>query len=535
MTAVSDVLDLVPSWRRVVEVSASALPEDWRQAAGADHAVGVPVPNPVQAVAGLGLTAEALRAAGLDGTVGQALVYPGSPAGTVVLFGTGTGTADAVTAANTADAASAGTASDGDARVSAAAALRDAAAAFALAAARHSRLVLVLPEDTPVAPEVAAQALVEGVLLARYTYPVLKDEAEGKPGLESLLLLAPASLLPAVERGAERGRIMARTQAVARDLATCPPGLMTAEVMADCAVELGRDSGVQVEVFDRTALRELGCGGLLGVNAGSVDEPRMIKLTYAPPGTGSPARLGLVGKGIMYDSGGISLKPSDAVHATMKNDMSGAGAILAAMTALRALDCPTAVSAWLMCTDNMPSGSATKLGDVLTIRGGTTVEVLNTDAEGRLVMADALVLATEEPGDAIVDIATLTGASLRALGAEIAGLFGNAQPLLDQVLAAARRTDEPAWQLPLARRYRAELDTDVADIKNMGGPNGGAIHAALFLEEFVAGRPWAHIDIAGPAQNDAASSWRPRGCTGFGARLLTELALDFTRPSGASA
>lgn len=229
----------------------------------------------------------------------------------------------------------------------------------------------------------------------------------------------------------------------------------------------------------------------------------------------------------MYDSGGISLKPSDAVHATMKNDMSGAGAILAAMTALPALACPTAVTAYLMCTDNMPSGTATKLGDVLSIRGGTTVEVLNTDAEGRLVMADALVLATEEPTDAIVDIATLTGACLRALGAEIAGVFGNDQPLVTQVLAAARDTGEPAWQLPLARRYRAELDSDVADIKNMGGPNGAAIHAALFLEDFVAGVPWAHIDIAGPAQNDKAASWRPRGCTGFGARLLTELALNF--------
>jgi leucyl aminopeptidase len=183
----------------------------------------------------------------------------------------------------------------------------------------------------------------------------------------------------------------------------------------------------------------------------------------------------------------------------------------------------------------MPSGTATKLGDVLTIRGGATVEVVNTDAEGRLVMADALVLATEEPGDAIVDIATLTGACMRALGTDIAGVFGNNQALVDQVLAAADRTDESVWQLPLARRYRKELDSDVADIKNMGGPNGGAIHAALFLEEFVAGRPWAHLDIAGLAQNDSAASWRPKGCTGYGARLLTELALGFTRTAGASA
>ena len=524
--AMSDVLDLVPSWRRVTRVTAAELPDDWHQGPdrpGAPGVLGVPVTTPVHAPAGLGPSAESLRAAGFDGTVGQALTYPANDDGTVVLFGVGA-------------PHSAGTD-----------ALRDAAAAFASAATRHSRLALVVPPDTAVPPELAAQVLVEGALLARYRYPVLKTGgkdggsgggdggADQEPLPEELVLLAPADRLGEVARGAERGRIMARTQAVARDLATCPPSIMTAEVFADCAVRLADESGFDVEVFDRTALEALGCGGLLGVNAGSADEPRMVKVTYRPSGGDSGAKLALVGKGIMYDSGGISLKPSDAVHATMKNDMSGAGAILAAMTALRALDCRTAVTGWLMCTDNMPSGTATKLGDVLTIRGGATVEVLNTDAEGRLVMADALVLATEEPGDAIVDIATLTGASLRALGAEIAGVFGNAQDLVDQVLAAAADTGEPAWQLPLARRYRKELDSDVADIRNMGGPNGGAIHAALFLEDFVAGRPWAHIDIAGPAQNDSAGSWRPRGCTGYGARLLTELALGFTRPSGVSA
>ena len=185
--------------------------------------------------------------------------------------------------------------------------------------------------------------------------------------------------------------------------------------MASVAERLGGAAGLGVEVFDEPALWELGCGGLLGVNAGSHDEPRMIKLTYRPDG--EPAgHLTLVGKGIMYDSGGISLKPADGTHATMKNDMSGAGAVLAAMTALPAIGCRTAVTGYLMCTDNMPSGTALKMGDVITMRGGTTVEVTNTDAEGRLVMGDALVLATEEPTDAIVDIATLTGAALRALG-----------------------------------------------------------------------------------------------------------------------
>ncbi|WP_042391995.1 leucyl aminopeptidase [Streptacidiphilus carbonis] len=506
MADIGDVMDLVPSWKRQVGVSAAVLPGERVDAVAVGEVLGVPVAAPVADQDWLGLSSAGLRAAGMDGSVGRTLACPVPGGGLAVLYGVGA-------------------VEDADAR-----ALRDAGAALAAAAKDYSRIALVVPEGTTGADaaETAAQALVEGVVLARYGYPVLKRPT-ADPELESLVLLAAEARLPAVAQGAERGRVLARTQSLARDLATCPPSIMTAEVLARIAPRLAADCGFTAEVFDRAQLRQLGCGGLLGVNAGSTDEPRMIKVSYAPSDR-QAASLALVGKGIMYDSGGISLKPSDAVHATMKNDMSGAGAILAAMTALAALACPTAVTGWLMCTDNMPSGSATKLGDVLTIRGGSTVEVLNTDAEGRLVMADALVLATEEPCDAIVDIATLTGASMRALGAEIAGLFGNDQPLVDQVLAAARHTDEPCWQLPLARRYRAELDSDVADIKNMGGPNGGAIHAALFLEEFVGERPWAHIDIAGPAQNDSPKSWRPRGCTGFGARLLTRLALDFSKP-----
>ena len=255
----------------------------------------------------------------------------------------------------------------------------------------------------------------------------------------------------------------------------------------------------------------------------------MIKLTYTPSGGAAP-RLTFVGKGIMYDSGGLALKPGDEVHAQMKNDMTGAATVLAAMSALAELGCTTAVTGYLMCTDNMPSGTAMALGDVITMRGGTTVEVVNTDAEGRLVMADALVLATEEGADAIVDIATLTGACMRALGTGVAGVLGNHDGLVDQVKAAAAATDEPVWQLPLERRYRKELDSTVADLKNLGGANAGAITAALFLEEFVAKTPWAHIDIAGTAQAPADLLWQTAGCTGFGARLLLELALNFTAP-----
>jgi leucyl aminopeptidase len=218
----------------------------------------------------------------------------------------------------------------------------------------------------------------------------------------------------------------------------------------------------------------------------------------------------------------------------MKNDMSGAGAILGAMVNLARLGCTNKVVGYLCCTDNRPSGSAIAMGDVLMIRGGTTVEVANTDAEGRLVMADGLVLATEEPTDAIVDIATLTGAAMRALGTEIAVVMGNDQALIAQVEQASTKTDEPIWELPLAHRYRKQLDSTVADIKNLGGPNAGSITAGLFLEEFVADKPWAHIDIAGVADNESDASWRPPGCTGFGARLLAELATGFEPTRNAS-
>jgi leucyl aminopeptidase len=298
--------------------------------------------------------------------------------------------------------------------------------------------------------------------------------------------------------------------------------------MGEVATEVAPLADLEVELFDRQQLEDMGCGGILGVNRGSVDEPRLIKLSYRPD---SPTgHLGLVGKGIMYDSGGISLKPSDESHAQMKNDMTGAAAILGAMTALRDLGCTTAVTAYLCCTDNMPSGSAMKLGDVLHMRNGTTVEVLNTDAEGRLVMADGLCLAVEDGVDAVVDVATLTGACLRTFGVDIAGVMGSHAGVVDQVRRAGEVADEPVWELPLHRDYRSQLESQVADMTNMGGPNAGSITAALFLEEFTDGIPWAHVDIASTAQQPTERTWRNKGASGFGARLLIELATRFEKP-----
>jgi leucyl aminopeptidase len=491
--------DPTPSRERLPDVS--VVERGGRRTAVTGVPVGVSGDVPPE----LGLGREALAAAGFEGKPGQTLMIPAADGPPVIAVGVGE--LDELDTAG----------------------LRDAAAAFATAAKAQGALATALADVPAVPAAEAAQAVVEGVLLARYAYSPLKSESPG-PEVSSLTLTASGDRVPGAREGVRRGLSYAAAGLLARDLANSPPSMLNAERMAEVATELGGKAGLRVEVFDRKALQKLGCGGLLGVNAGSADEPRMIKLSYRPPTKGAP-HLTLVGKGIMYDSGGISLKPADAVHATMKNDMSGAGAILAAMAVMPELDCPTAVTGYLMCTDNMPSGTATKLGDVLRIRGGTTVEVVNADAEGRLVMADALVLATEEPTDAIVDIATLTGACLRALGAQVAGVFGNDESLVDQMLDAAENTDEPAWHLPLEHRYRSEMDSEVADIKNLGGANGAAIHAALFLEEFVDGKPWAHLDIAGPAQCDTPSGWRTKGCTGFGARLLLDMAMHFTAPA----
>jgi leucyl aminopeptidase len=327
--------------------------------------------------------------------------------------------------------------------------------------------------------------------------------------------------------GAHRGEVTARAVNTSRDLDNAPATHLTARRFAEVAERLGPESGLEVEIFDEDALVELGCGGLLGVNAGSAEPARMIKLTYRPSGKPT-GHIAFVGKGIMYDSGGISLKPSDAMHAAMKLDMSGSAAVFGAMTTLRDLGCRSTVTGYLMCTDNMPSGTATRLGDVLTIHGGKTVEVVNADAEGRLVMADAVVLAAEDGVDAIVTIATLTGAALRTFGTALAAALGNDQALVEQVKAAAEATDEPVWQLPLVRKYRKKLDSSIADIKNMGNENAGTITAGLFLDDFTAGTPWAHLDICGPMMSDTDDSWRPIGATAFGTRLLAELALGFS-------
>ena len=463
-------------------------------------AVGVAVPSSGTVPEVLGLDRDALGTLRFSGAVGQTLLIPRPDSGALVAVGVGD--PDALTAAK----------------------LRDASAALNRTAASAARVSFdALRVSHAVPADAAVSAIVEGALLARYRYDALKS-APKTVQLDRLELVGEASA--AADAAIERGTVLARAAMLTRDLAAAPPSHLTATRFGEYALEVAPEYGVEATVFDKQQLIELGCGGLLGVNAGSVEEPRMIQLRYRSQG--ARAHLALVGKGITYDSGGLSLKPGDAMHASMKMDMAGAAAVLATMFSLRALGCTNDVTAYLMCTDNLPSGSAMALGDVLRMHGGTTVEVRNTDAEGRLVMADAIALAVEEGVDAVVDIATLTGAALRALGTLTAPVFGNDQAMVDQVLAASALTDETMWQLPLDRRYRDLLNSEVADLSNVGGANAGATTAALFLAEFAGDTPWAHLDIAGTMMSDRDDSWRSKGPTGFGARLLTEFALAFT-------
>jgi leucyl aminopeptidase len=490
----------VTAARRVAVNVATTVPSR-ATAFGVAVAEGGPTPKQVR------LDRSRLAASGFTGKVGQTLVIPQTDGPVVIAVGIGS--------EKNLDAAR----------------LRDAAAAFARAASRHSKLATNLTNVNGVDAGEAAAAVVEGVFLARYRYHAFKRDAS-ESALEELTLISESRRVQAVKEGIDHGRIMAAAAQLSRDLANAPSTQMTARHMAKVATTLGPACRLKVEVFDDKALQRMGCGGLLGVNAGSAEPARLIRLRYQPKG--ATGHLALVGKGITYDSGGISLKPTHAMMA-MKMDMAGAGAVLSAMTALSAMGCRTAVTGYLMCTDNMPSGTALRLGDVLTIRNGMTVEIRNTDAEGRLVLADGLVLATEDNPDAIVDIATLTGACMRALGTRVAGVIGNHQGFVEQVEAAAMNTDEPVWQLPLDKRYRSQIDSEIADLNNIGGENPGAITAALFLAEFVDGIPWAHIDIAGPMHSDADESWRPKGATGFGARLLVDLAMNFRRPGKTTA
>ncbi len=362
----------------------------------------------------------------------------------------------------------------------------------------------------------AAGAAAGGFVLGQYVFD--RHVSTPKPGGTRTLLFVDAD--GAVIDEAQRAVVVADAVMLARDLVNESPVHKSPATLAGVATQIGERTGVRVRVYEEAEIVEAGFGGLLGVNAGASNPPRMVELWYEPEDP--KAFVAFVGKGIVFDSGGLSLKPADAME-TMKTDMSGAAAVFGAVQAIATLGLPVKVLGITPLTENMPGGSAVRPGDVLKARNGKTIEVLNTDAEGRLVLADGLSLAVEADPDLVVDVATLTGACMIALGTKIAGLMGTDDGVAI-VADAADAAGERVWRLPIPADYRANIDSDVADMKNTGTRYGGAIHAALLLQEFVDDRPWAHLDIAGPARAADAEHYVAKGGTGFGVRTLVAVA-----------
>ena len=367
----------------------------------------------------------------------------------------------------------------------------------------------------------AAQATVEGTLLGLYRFERFKKPQEPVQ-LESLRLIERSSeKFNPLKLGAQHGQIIAESVLFARDLANEPGQSLTPRELATRAQKLAHELGLRCEVFDEKALESLGMGGILSVGKGSDEPPRLIVLEYNVTKNARP--IVLVGKGITFDSGGISLKPREGLEA-MKYDMSGAAAVLGAMRAAALLKLPSAVVGLVAAAENLPSGKALKPGDVITISNGKTVEVTNTDAEGRLVLADALVYAQRYHPQAVIDVATLTGACTIALGKEAAGLFANDETLAQKIEHAAQQSGERVWRLPLYEEYKELIKSEIADIKNSTnkGPQAGAAIGAIFLKEFVS-FPWAHLDIAGVAYDVESRLYHPKGATGYGVRLLAQV------------
>ena len=394
--------------------------------------------------------------------------------------------------------------------------VRRGAALAVRALARHPKVVLDLGpvEDGAIEPSVAAGAAAEGAALGGYRFDTYRAPSKD-PQIDTVTL---------VTRGAraalDRAAVVAGAVTFARDLVNEPGGTLTPSEFAARVAARAKASGATAKVMNLAQIRAAKLGGVLAVNQGSGEEPRFVTLTHAPKG--ATRSIALVGKGITFDSGGLSIKPADAMM-TMKCDMAGAAAVAATVCALAELGAPVKVTGYLPMTDNMTGGDAQRPGDVYTARNGTTVEVLNTDAEGRLVLADAISLACEAKPDVVVDLATLTGACMVALGDKIAGLLGNDDALADELLGAADRTGERLWRLPLPADYRKLLDSPIADVKNIGSRYGGTLTAGLFLQEFVTeGTAWAHLDIAGAAWSEEVDAEIPKGGTGFGVRTLID-------------
>jgi len=381
-------------------------------------------------------------------------------------------------------------------------------------------------------PEACAQAIAEGTLLGLYRFDRHKKPPEDEVEFQELVLVEQdGSRVDAVRRGVERGVALAEAANFARDLANEPSNVLTPAELAARAQSWAKDAGLECEVFDKPWMEQQGMGALLGVAQGSAQPPKFIVLRYRGGGS---QHLALVGKGITFDTGGISIKPAQGME-EMKGDMAGGAAVIAAMGAIARLKPAIDVTAIVPATENMPGGNAIKPGDVLRAMTGTTIEVINTDAEGRLILADGLGYARKDSPTAIVDVATLTGAISIALGNVAMGAMTNNEPLYARVRRASDASGEKVWELPMYDEYKEQIKSDVADIKNTGGRGAGSITAAFFLKEFVGDTPWVHLDMAGVDFYEKEKGVIVKGASGIPVRTLVHLALDMAREPFAAA
>ncbi|MBU2607866.1 MAG: leucyl aminopeptidase [Chloroflexi bacterium] len=380
-----------------------------------------------------------------------------------------------------------------------------------------------------ITPEMAAQTIAEGALLGLYTFRqhITKKPEHGE--IKRLTIVgADKAEVALLEQGSRKGRILAEAANLARDMVNEPANYETPAQMANTAAEAAKSYGLEVEVLEREQMRKLGMGALLGVAQGSEQPPKFIILRYKG-GKSSDIDLLLAGKAITFDSGGISIKPSEGMG-EMKGDMAGGAAVIAAMSAVAQLKPNINVTALIPATENLPSGRAVKPGDVLTAMNGKTIEIISTDAEGRMILADALSYASTLKAKRIVDVATLTGACMVALGKICSGAFANNQELANAVVTAGNEAGERIWQMPMFEEYKEQNKSDVADIKNAGGRYGGAITAAQFLAEFAGDTPWVHLDIAGTNMTDKEQGYLVKGATGVPVRTLVNLVLALATP-----
>ena len=376
--------------------------------------------------------------------------------------------------------------------------------------------------------EDAAQAVTEGALLGIYSFRKhITKKAEHSEIQRLLIVDRDGANLPILERGSDKGRVLAEATNLARDMVNEPANYMTPSHMAETAVRLAETYGLEINVLEREQMQELGMGALLGVAQGSQQPPKLIVLSYRG-GSSTEVDIALIGKGVSFDSGGISIKPSEKLE-EMKGDMAGGAAVMATISAIAQLKPKINVTALIPATENLPAGNALKPGDILTAMNGKTIEIISTDAEGRLILADAFGYAKKLGAKAIVDVATLTGACRVALGDVYSGAFSNNRKLMDRVIAAGGEAGELIWQMPMHEQYKEQNKSDVADIKNIGGKYGGAITAAQFLAEFTDDTPWVHLDIAGTSLSEKERAYLVKGATGVPVRTLVNLVLSLAK------